>query len=123
MNARPAKLVLVTEDQAIIALALQHELEDLGYEVAGPFPTCRLASEWLAAHTPDLAILDVELRDGPCTDVAIELARRGVETVVFSGLPRRLVPEAFPSSAWFEKPAQLKDLLGRLGNGRSGAQA
>lgn len=117
MTARSPKVVLVTEDQAIIAMALQQELEDLGYEVAGPFPTCAQTSEWLATHTPDFAILDIELRDGPCTDAAVELERRGVETIVFSGLPKRLVPAAFPAMPWFEKPAQLEDLLGRFGRG------
>ena len=33
-------LVLVLEDEALIALNLQDELQDAGYAVAGPFTTC-----------------------------------------------------------------------------------
>ena len=46
-------LVLVLEDEAIIALNLQDELQDSGYTVAGPFTSCGAAFQWLEAATPD----------------------------------------------------------------------
>ena len=70
-NGRP--LVLVLEDEALIALNLQDELQDAGYEVAGPFTTCAAALEWLQTETPDTAILDAALKDGPCREIALEL--------------------------------------------------
>jgi hypothetical protein len=44
-NGRP--LVLLLEDEALIVLNLQDDLQDAGYEVAGPFTTCAAALEWL----------------------------------------------------------------------------
>ena len=72
------RTVLLLEDEALIAVALQADLEDAGYTVAGPFVTCASALEWLAGHRPNLAILDTVLKDGPCKEVALTLTRLGV---------------------------------------------
>jgi response regulator RpfG family c-di-GMP phosphodiesterase len=77
-------LVLVLEDEAIIALNLQDDLQDAGHEVAGPFATCSAALEWLQTATPDLAILDATLKDGPCREIALELSRCDVPFLIYS---------------------------------------
>jgi DNA-binding NtrC family response regulator len=56
--------VLLAADEAIQALALQYELEDAGYGVAGPFATCADGMAWLAVEMPDVAVLDTLLKDG-----------------------------------------------------------
>src|SRR5918995_3283844 len=96
-------LVLVLEDEALIALNLQDELQDAGHEVAGPFTACSAALDWLRTATPDMAILDATLNDGPCHSVAAELARRGVPFLIYSGYQedRRLLSD-FPPIAWIE---------------------
>ena len=58
-------LVVVLEDEALIALDLQDGLQDSGYRVAGTFTTCAEALSWLQTETPDVAILDTVLKDGP----------------------------------------------------------
>src|SRR4051794_19661609 len=93
--------VLVAEDQALIALMIAHELAEAGYEVVGPFTSCADASDWLSRDTPELAILDVQLKDGPCTEMAIELQNRGVRFAVFSGGKQVHGPSAFASVPWF----------------------
>jgi DNA-binding response OmpR family regulator len=100
------QLVLLLEDEAIIAINLQEELQDRGFRVAGPFMTCAAALEWLQSATPHTAILDTLLRDGPCRDIAFELDRRGVPFVIYSGVQRddQLAAE-FPHVGWIEKPA------------------
>jgi DNA-binding response OmpR family regulator len=103
-NSKP--LVLVLEDEAIIALNLQDELQDAGYKVAGPFSTCHAARQWLEANTPDLAILDATLRDGPCREIAIELSRREVPFLIYSGHQDDNPDMAeFQDNIWIEKPA------------------
>ena len=99
-------LVLVVEDEAIIALNLQDELQDSGYTVAGPFTTCGAAFQWLEAATPDLAILDATLKDGPCREIALELSRREVPFLIYSG-HRDDHPNLaeFHQNVWIEKPA------------------
>jgi DNA-binding response OmpR family regulator len=100
------RLVLVLEDEAIIAFNLQEELSDAGYRVAGPFTTCEAALDWLGSATPDGAILDTVLKDGPCREIALELTRRGVPFLIYSGHQKtpELVAE-FGHVAWIEKPA------------------
>ena len=69
-------VVLVAEDEAVIAMALADDLEAAGYAVAGAFATCESALQWLKDETPDLAVLDPMLKDGTCRELAIEF--RGV---------------------------------------------
>jgi DNA-binding response OmpR family regulator len=57
-------LVLIVEDETMIAMMVEDELVDAGYAVAGPFATCRSALAWLSTNTPNLAVLDTQLQDG-----------------------------------------------------------
>ena len=98
-------LVLVLEDEALIAINLQDELQDAGYDVAGPFTTCAAALEWLGTETPKTAILDAALNDGSCHSVAVELSRRGLPFLIYSGHQedRQLLAE-LRQITWIEKP-------------------
>jgi DNA-binding response OmpR family regulator len=109
-NSRP--LVLLLENEALIALNLQDELQDSGYEVAGPFPTYAAAPEWLRTGTPDAAILDAALKDGPCREIALELGRREVPFLIYSGHheDRQLLSE-FHHITWIEKPVPSEVLV------------
>ena len=106
------RLVLVLEDEALIAINLQDELQDAGHEVAGPFTACSAALEWLQTATPDTAILDATLGDGSCHGVAAELNRRGVPFLIYSGHQedQQLLSE-FHHITWIEKPAPFAVLV------------
>ena len=116
--------VLLLEDEALIAVALQADLEEAGYAVAGPFVTCAGALEWLATNKPDLAILDTVLKDGPCKDVAMKLSRLSVPFIVYSGHAedQNALPELV-SATWVEKPATAEALLRALTGLRNRAMA
>ena len=45
-------LILLAEDEAIIAVELQESLSDSGFSVVGPFATCAEAEAWLKTGTP-----------------------------------------------------------------------
>jgi DNA-binding response OmpR family regulator len=111
-TANSRQLVLVLEDEALIALNVQDELQDAGYEVAGPFSTCSAALEWLQTNTPDMAILDATLKDGPCREIALELSRREVPFLIYSGYQedRQLLSE-FDHITWIEKPVPSEVLV------------
>jgi DNA-binding response OmpR family regulator len=111
-HASRRPLVLLLEDEAIIGLNLQEDLQDFGYRVAGPFTTCAAALDWLKSDTPDVAILDAVLKDGPCRDIALELARQGVPFVIYSGHPedQQLLAE-FRHVTWIEKPVPPSVLI------------
>jgi DNA-binding response OmpR family regulator len=105
-------IILVLEDEALIALNLQDELQDSGYEVAGPFTDCSAALDWLRTATPDMAILDATLNDGSCHSVAAELSRRGVPFLIYSGHQedQQLLAE-FRHITWIEKPVPAAVLV------------
>ncbi len=120
----PRGTVLLLEDEALIAVALQADLEEAGYSVAGPFVTCAGALEWLAGHRPDLAILDTVLKDGPCKEVALTLTSRGVPLLVYSGHAEgRNTLSELASATWVEKPATTEDLLQAVAGLRGRAAA
>jgi len=107
---RPSTLsgasVLLVESSAIIGLDLADGLEGLGYGVVGPF-ACADALQWLETATPDLALLDVDLRSGPCVTLAHRLRARQVPILVFSSHDRRSSLAEFHDLPWLSMPASL----------------
>src|SRR5215471_19155846 len=53
--------VLVVEDEAIVAMDVATQLEDLGYEVAGVAATGDEAIKKVASAHPDLVLMDIVL--------------------------------------------------------------
>jgi DNA-binding response OmpR family regulator len=88
-------LILLAEDEAIIAMELADSLEREGFVVAGPFDTCAAAKDWLGDNTPAAALIDNRLRDGPCEALARDLSVRQIPFVVYSGEYVSPVPAAF----------------------------
>jgi DNA-binding response OmpR family regulator len=97
----------------MIAMMIEDELVDAGYDVAGPFATCGSALSWLSTNSPDLAIIDIQLQDGSCRDIAVELRRRGIPFVVYSGATNTHMTE-LSAVPWVVKPALGKTLLDAL---------
>jgi DNA-binding response OmpR family regulator len=106
---------LVVEDQALIGMALEASLEDAGFEISGPFGRVCDALKWLKTHTPDIALLDLVLGDGPCTQLATTLRERGVPFAIYSGVrPPAVRPPEFDGVPWLEKPVSRSDLTAVL---------
>src|SRR5918997_3655838 len=80
MMAQPC--CMIVEDQALIGMSLEASLEEAGFEVAGPFMSNAQALRWLENAAPDLALLDVMLKDGTSLRIARELKSRGVPFVI-----------------------------------------
>jgi DNA-binding response OmpR family regulator len=109
-SARPC--CLIAEDQTLIGMSLEAYLDDMGFDVAGPFATQGEALGWLAANEPNLAILDYRLGEGTCADIARELNARGVPVIVYSGMPRGIdVPPELQAACWLVKPVPRSTLL------------
>ena len=69
--------ILIVEDEALIAWMLADSLEDGGHEVVGPAATMAEALALCEAAPPELAVLDINLRDGSNgVDVARALLER-----------------------------------------------
>ena len=107
--------VLIAEDEAVVGFSVAEDLGEFGYQAFGPFVTGRDALRWLETETADLAVLDVLLKDGVCTELADALTRRGVPFLVFSGGMRdRSTPKSFDHAVWIEKPASIEHLVEAL---------
>jgi DNA-binding NtrC family response regulator len=109
-------VVLLAEDEAIIAFELADSLDLEGFEVSGPFDTCVSAEAWLKlAGYVDGAILDNALRDGPCTALARDLASRDIPFIVYSGHIRsHETPREFGDAPWILKPVAFEALVHSL---------
>ena len=77
--------VMICEDEVIVAMDLQMLVEDFGYEVIGPFPGLAEAFAALGDSRPDIALLDVRLKDGEVFPLADRLRDMGVGLVFQSG--------------------------------------
>ena len=84
--ARPrGRLVLVVEDEFLIAWDLELLLARHGWRVLGPAASVAQALRLLdEGEAPDVALLDVDLRGEPVAPVAAELRARGVPFVLAS---------------------------------------
>jgi len=58
------KRILIVEDEFIVALNLRQIMSGMGFEVIGIAPDAATA-ERLAEAKPDIALVDLNLRDGP----------------------------------------------------------
>lgn len=93
--AQPLR-ILIVEDQAILAMELEHVLSDAGHVVVG-CAMDQVEALSLAAHSPpDVALVDVNLRDGPTgPDVARALVAAHQSVVVFLTANPEQIPEGF----------------------------
>ena len=93
--AQPLR-ILIVEDQAILAMELEHVLTDAGHVVVG-CAMDQVEALSLAEHAPpDVALVDVNLRDGPTgPDVARALVAAHQSVVVFLTANPEQIPEGF----------------------------
>jgi len=106
--------VLVVDDSWHVGKALKNLLEDLGADVAGPAATAPEAEGLIAKQIPDLAFVDVKLREGELAyDLIDYLHEREIPVIIISGyavLPQRVQNVA----AILQKPFTESNLLATL---------
>ncbi|OBG04379.1 ANTAR domain-containing response regulator [Mycolicibacter sinensis] len=112
---RPARRVLIAEDEALIRLDLAEMLREEGYEVVGEAGDGQEAVELAELLRPDLVILDVKMprRDG--IDAASEIAAKRIAPIVMltAFSQRDLVERARDAGAmaYLVKPFTAGDLV------------
>lgn len=107
-------LCMIIEDQGLIAMALEATVEEAGFRAAGPFISNAAAVAWLETHTPDLALVDLLLIDGPSAPVIRSLRKWGVPFAIYSGLKPGARPPGLEAVPWLEKPVSRAELTGVL---------
>lgn len=115
--------VLVVEDEFIIALDLSETVQDLGYDLEGPFEGNAQALEAIEDELPDLAILDVFTADGEVYPLADKLSEAGVPIVFHSGhVPPAEVKARYPQALACAKPCPPDRLIDALQEAAAKAQ-
>ena len=99
--------ILVVEDEYYLADELALELADNGATVLGPVPNVCDALALIDRHSPDGAILDVNLGGEPAFPLADMLIGRGVPLVFTTGYDREAMPERFAHVPRCEKPVNV----------------
>jgi CheY-like chemotaxis protein len=102
--------VLVVEDVWHVARALKSMLEQVGMHVIGPTATTAEARMLTGTQSPQLAIVDVNLKQETSCGLIDELHQQGVRVVVISGYKAPAVSER-SVAAFLQKPFSGTDLL------------
>lgn len=88
--------VLVVEDQSILALEIELVLRDLGHQVVGTATDLDRSLALAASEPVDLALVDVNLTDGPTgPEIARRLVAEHGTVVVFLTANPEQIPEGF----------------------------
>lgn len=86
----PRAKILIVEDEFVVAANLEAILEERGHEPVGIAPDLETALR-LADEGPDLALVDINLRDGETGPViAARLRERNVAVLFVTANPRML---------------------------------
>lgn len=127
MNASVTARILLVEDDFLVAMVMERDLLDCGFEVAGT-ARCADAAVALARGTrPDLIVMDIRLmgsRDG--VDAALQILNETGIRCVFATAnadphTRTRAASAQPL-AWLQKPYGRESLLATLNAALGGLQ-
>jgi CheY-like chemotaxis protein len=103
--------VLIVEDDPIIALDLEETVQKLGVKRARAASNVARALDLIAERVPDLALLDVGMRDGNSFAVAERLAMLKIPFAFVTGYGSPALPKAFADRPRLPKPCSTEELL------------
>ena len=105
--------ILLVEDDWQLGIAMKSQLRALGAEVMGLAATTAEAERLISENTPDVALIDFNLRGGERPLSLIDrLLDRGVRVVVVSGYAD--LPLAGKVEAVLQKPVSEEQLFATL---------
>jgi two-component sensor histidine kinase len=108
----PGQRIMIVEDEALVAMILEDQLEELGISIVA---TCASVSEAMNAiekSAPEAAILDVNLGGQLVYPVADCLIDRGIPFVFITGYGRESVDQRYSFVKILEKPVERQALEG-----------
>jgi two-component system, response regulator PdtaR len=108
--------LLVVEDEPFIGLHLVMIAEELRFNVDGPAPDAASALRLAALNPPDIAIVDVNLTDGPTGPaIAAHLAATfGTAVLIVSANPEAVTQGEGGVAAILTKPLDERELISVL---------
>ena len=102
--------ILIVEDQAMVCMALEDMLLELGCVIVGPALGLRKAVELATTETLDGAVLDINLGDDRSFPVAAILRDRGIPFLFATGYGDRGLERPFDDALVLAKPYNLASL-------------
>ena len=115
MNARSSgSVVMVVEDELMIASTLEMALESKGYQVLGPVATVDEALELLETSFPDIALSDFRLAETTTEALLPSLDSRHIPVGVLTGYSASQLPAAYAGYAVLEKPFSRDALIAAI---------
>ena len=115
MPAAP-QIVLLVEDNAMIAMNTEALLQDLGVNVVHVASTVAQALALIDTHNFDFALLDLQLGDGENSiPIASRLVEHGTRIVFATGYGEApIISDNFGDMPVLKKPYSFEDLAGML---------
>ena len=113
MKSVPRCRVLIAEDEAITALALEQTLLSHGFEVCGPAATGAEARALAEAARPAVAVIDLRLKDGVTGHLVAHYiqTRLGVPVLLMSGHADEKSARQLGAAGFLSKPFSDTDLV------------
>jgi len=103
--------VLLLEDEALVAMLIEDQLIELGFDVVGPAATTNQAIALCEDERIDGAVLDVNLGGGQRSDPVAELlAAKGIPFVFVTGYGQSGIDGRFADAGVLQKPFTLSEL-------------
>lgn len=109
-----AQLILIVEDDALIAMEIEAQVQALGYAVLGSARSVDAAIELLNRHHPHAALLDVNLNGATVTPIALRLREMKIPYALVTGYPRLALDDpALADAPRLRKPV-VEDELAQM---------
>jgi DNA-binding response OmpR family regulator len=106
--------ILLVEDSWHVGNAIKRLLRALGADVAGPAASISDADRLVAERTPDVAIVDINLRGGErANDLIDRLHEQRIPVVVITGYTALSLPSG-KAEAILQKPVSVETFLAVL---------
>jgi DNA-binding NtrC family response regulator len=106
--------ILLVEDSWHVGNAIKRLLRALGADVAGPAATIADAERVIAERKPDVAIVDINLRNGErATPLLDRLQEQGIPVIVITGYTSVSLPPG-KVEAILQKPVSVEQFLAIL---------
>jgi CheY-like chemotaxis protein len=108
-------VVMLVEDQGLIALDTEDVLRSLGAAEVRTLPNVMLAIQSLAEEEPQCAVLDLNLGNETSEEIALDLTKRGIPFVFATGYRDSVaIPHRFSSVPVVRKPITARALASEL---------
>jgi len=109
------QVVLLVEDEPLVADTLDAALTACGYRVLGPVATVNAAMRLLQTSQPDVALIDYRLATTTSEALLAPLVARHIPVCVLTGCDPAQLPSAYAHCTVLRKPFKLDALMAALG--------